>query len=899
MANLTPEDLEFIAMLEAKAKASKQNAFMEKAKIARERRNSRLEAEANQKNKLNLIEQKIVDQEATIVNQPQPITNQKIEDKNINQEVTIVNESQSITNQEIEPNNDLDIQSKEDYKIWISIILQSSFYADKEGNIPHSWQHLAKEYYQIQFTNNDPETQDLIDKAIALLDDEDKTLLNQIISLNNQDCTQKDILEAEEYLADPEIEQEYDQDDTEDNLVSNNNLLDTQDNQNYSDNDVLGNNQTTLKTESINDTQVNNNQLLTNHNYSQNNHQEDTKTAELNNNPLKPDDLTDTANQVNCNGLTDTANQVNSESLPIKSDNNQIKYKLIENNEALENEIALLTNEDILAIDTETTGLDPNLNKIRLIQIASYNHPTIIIDCFKCDARLIQPLLVNSSIKVFHNAKFDLKFFFALGLEVNQSIFDTMLAHQLVNLGKDNVKAKLKAIASEYLQMELNKDEQVSDWQSDNLSDNQLEYAVKDAEVLLPLREKLREEIIKHELTRVAKIEFDCVVAVAMMEFNGMLLDVGKWQEILREAVKRKEELTRQLQQLLPSEANTLFQLDINLDSSKQLLEALRRAGINCQNTNSKTLKKLLPQFPEILNPLLEYKKVSKLISSFGDSLLKKINIVTGRLHGSYIQLGSQAGRFTAKDPNLQQIPRNQETRSCFTAQPSYKLVIADYSQIELRIASELTRDKTMIEAYNRGEDLHKLTASIVLNKPLDEVTKSDRQIAKSANFGLIYGSSVNGFRGYAESNYGISLSEKEAQKIMDNFFKSYQGLAKWHKQTKSRIYNQGIDETRTLSGRIRHFDKPTPQQVLNTPVQGLGADLIKLALGKLVTALKGYDCRILATVHDEIILEAHESIADEVAKILSEVMVSSGKEFLKLVPVEAQASIGDNWSDK
>ena len=237
-------------------------------------------------------------------------------------------------------------------------------------------------------------------------------------------------------------------------------------------------------------------------------------------------------------------------------------------------------------------------------------------------------------------------------------------------------------------------------------------------------------------------------------------------------------------------------------------------------------------------------------------------------MHCQFWQLGAQSGTFTCSNPNLQQIPRNKETRSCFIANPNYKLIIADYSQIELRIAAEITQDKTMIDAYNRGEDLHKLTASIVLNKPLDEISKGDRQIAKSANFGLIYGSSINGFRSYAEGNYGISLTEKEAKKIMDNFFKSYSGLAKWHKQTKSRFYNQGINETRTLSGRSRYFDKSTPQQILNTPVQGLGADMLKLALGKLVSALKGLDCKILATVHDEIILEAREEIADKVANI-------------------------------
>ncbi|BAQ66934.1 bifunctional 3'-5' exonuclease/DNA polymerase [Geminocystis sp. NIES-3709] len=656
-------------------------------------------------------------------------------------------------------------------------------------------------------------------------------------------------------------------------------------------------------------------------------------TSQQFNNPNKSDKISDSVSDTN-SGISDNNDNegfelssdsnfnfgvIGSQSSPLSVSLSKIddSYQLIENDEDLVKSIELLTNEKVLGIDTETTGLDPHLHKLRLVQIASVNNPTFLIDCFKCDVKLLQPLLLNEAVKVFHNAKFDIQFLMSKGLEINQTIFDTQLAHQLINSGKPNIKASLKAIASEYLGIELSKQERLTDWTKEELTIEQLKYSSIDAKILLPLREKLKEAIITANLSRVAKIEFDCVKAVAMMEFNGMLLDVSQWQNILEDSQKRKGELEIELQAILKekianstnnkSEQLTLiandfeFSEEINLDSPSQLKEALNKADIKCDNTNSKTLKKLLPLNPEVLKPLLEYKKLSKLISSFGDSLLKKINPITGRLHGSYWQLGSQSGRFTSSEPNLQQIPRNKESRSCFVASPNHKLVIADYSQIELRIASEVANDRTMIEAYNRGEDLHKLTASIVLNKPLDEVTKEDRQIAKSANFGLIYGASVNGFRGYAESNYGISLSESEAKTIMDNFFKSYSGLANWHKKTKSRIYNQGINETRTLSDRIRYFDNASPQQILNTPIQGTGADMVKLALGKLVSALTPFNgkARILATVHDEIILEAHESIAEDVAKILSEVMVSSGKEFLKLVPIEADSSMGDNWADK
>lgn len=605
------------------------------------------------------------------------------------------------------------------------------------------------------------------------------------------------------------------------------------------------------------------------------------------------------------------SDKVKPSSPKIKQDNNILIYdegfkvpfdysfELVEDDEELCRAIALLDKEKILAIDTETTGLDPHTSKLRLIQIASYHHPTIIIDCFKCNPKLIQPLLLNDSVKVFHNAKFDLQFFFSQGLEIKQKLFDTMLGYQLVNAGKI-FRASLKDVAKDLLDIDLDKTDQTSNWNIKNLTQSQLKYASLDAKILLYLREQIRASIVKLNLSTIAKIEFDCVVTVALMEFNGMLLDLGKWDEILEKAKEEKNKLEKTLQKLLPADNQGLFKIEINLNSPKQLLEAFQKIGIECNATDSSTLKQLLIKHPEVIKPLLEYRQLSKLISSFGDKMIQKINPLTGRLHGQYNQLGSTSGRFSAKNPNLQQIPRGKEIRGCFVASPKYKLVIADYSQIELRIAAELTSDKKMIEAYNNDEDLHRLTASIVLNKQLHEVTKEDRQIAKSANFGLIYGSSVNGFRGYAESNYDIKLSEKQAKTIMDNFFKSYAGLAKWHKNTRSMFYNSGgIKETRTKSGRIRYLNQPTIQQLLNTPVQGLGADIVKLALSKLPTALKGFDAKILATVHDEIVLEAHEDIAEEVSHILTKTMVEAGEYFIKRVPMVASANIGNSWADK
>lgn len=580
-----------------------------------------------------------------------------------------------------------------------------------------------------------------------------------------------------------------------------------------------------------------------------------------------------------------------------QNDGRVTEYLLIEEDKYLDIVVNHLLIKSVLAIDTETTGLNPRKDKLRLIQIACEDYPTVIIDCFKCNPKLIQPLLLNQAVKIFHNAKFDLQFFLALGVEINQSLFDTMLAHQLVIGNRYN--ASLKDVCKKYLDVELNKNEQKSNW-GETLTKNQLEYAVKDVEILLELRNKLRQELVDNDLVTVAKIEFDCVLTVAMMEFNGIKLDTVKWSQILKEAQERQEFLEIELKKVLimPTQQMTLFDTPepLNLNSHDQLTTALNHYGIPVDKTGE---DELLPYKDDpIINLLLEYKKITKFISSFGNPILDKVED-DGRIHGTYWQLGASSGRFTASEPNLQQIPRKKELRECFIAENNYKFIIADYSQIELRIAAEYTKDLTMINAYKNGEDLHKLTASIVLNKPLTDITKDDRQIAKSANFGLLYGASVNGFKSYAENNYGIKLNDEEAQEIINNFFKSYQGLNQWHIKVKHNIKQGKIKDTRTLGNRRKLFDNPTPQTALNTPIQGTGADILKLALSKLPKVLKGLDCKIIHCVHDEIILEAHEDIADNVKGILEQEMVNAGKVFLKQIPIEADANIVNNWSEK
>jgi DNA polymerase I len=246
--------------------------------------------------------------------------------------------------------------------------------------------------------------------------------------------------------------------------------------------------------------------------------------------------------------------------------------------------------------------------------------------------------------------------------------------------------------------------------------------------------------------------------------------------------------------------------------------------------------------------------------------------------------------------PNIQQIPRDRHFRACFSAPEGNKLVIADYSQIELRVVAELSKDERMINAYRNGEDLHRLTASLISGKPIEEVTKEERQSAKAMNFGLVFAMGAKGLQIYAKETYDVDMTLEEAEQFRNRFFKAYQGVAAWHK----RLKNNPPRQSRTVAGRKHVYrENAALAELCNTPVQGSAADIIKNALGRLVDRLSNTNTKIVALVHDEIVLEAESEKADEVARILKETMESAGGEYLRLVPLLAEVQIADSWAEK
>ncbi len=570
-----------------------------------------------------------------------------------------------------------------------------------------------------------------------------------------------------------------------------------------------------------------------------------------------------------------------------------VQYRYIGSSDELKEVVRFFQDAKVLAIDTETTGaekgdgLDPHKGKIRLIQIAAAGHHVAVVDMFEIPSEELAPLkdlLAGSAIKVFHNAKFDLKFLQIADIPVKGQLCDTQIAAQLLISGLKDDGYNLKDVVKDYLLEELPKEQQVSDWSGD-LTPYQIEYAARDAAVLLRLREVLIPLLRDACLVKVAKIEFDTIPAFVEMELNGMKVDRDKLNALCLKMEEDAKEAADNLK---------VFIGDINPNSQPQMLKALKDMGVPVESTGKDTLAPLAADYP-VVKALIKYRKTSKLHQAFG-KLPERIHPVTGRIHPSFDQIGAVTGRVSCKEPNLQQTPRDKSFRGCFTPEPGNVLVIGDYSQIELRNTAEVTQDKRMLDAYNNGEDLHRLTASIVMDKPLQGVTKQERSAAKAVNFGLIYAMGAATLREYAENSYGVSMSLEEAEIFRERFFEAYEGVAQWH----IRVKQAKPKETRTLAGRRRLWNGwPKITELYNAPIQGTSGDITKKALSLLSTRMNDIGGGIVLTVHDEIVIEVPESKAEEAVKLLRDTMIEAGREYLKTVPVEVDVAYGKSWADK
>ena len=586
-------------------------------------------------------------------------------------------------------------------------------------------------------------------------------------------------------------------------------------------------------------------------------------------------------------------------------------YQVIKTETDLRRAVEYLESQSAIGLDTETTDLDPYNARLRLIQLAAPDCVRIIdMDAFsgsdaaKSEAlgSLRRLLAAPRPIKIAHNAKFDAKFIkHNLGVDLG-GLFDTLLASQLISAGDIEERHGLDAVASRYLNESVDKSERLSNWAFE-LSESQLEYAARDAAILLPLRESLIESIKANELVHCAQLEFECVMPVANIELTGFFMRKERWLEQLALVERKRTELANELQEILGVDAaqGSLFgpaRANINLDSHQQLTEALNHMGIPVpDSTRNWKLQPLALEYP-VIATLLEYRTVQKALTSYGQNMIEMISPVTGRLHADFRQIGAPTGRFSCTNPNIQQVPHAIEYRRCFSGHPEgRKLVIADYSQIELRILAEFSGDKGFIDAFNSGADLHRVTAAQVYGVSVDQVSKEQRDFAKRLNFGVVYGIGAQRF------SIMTGVGVPEAEDVLRKYFGTYRGLDNYLREAANRAVRE--KQARTASGRLVRFrfDEQDRQQISmtqrngkNTPIQGTSADILKRALRLLDDDLRGTSAKIVNIIHDEIVVEVDGGEAEEIAQKVESAMCVAGQEYVRAVPVKVETEIADEW---
>ncbi len=455
---------------------------------------------------------------------------------------------------------------------------------------------------------------------------------------------------------------------------------------------------------------------------------------------------------------------------------------------------------------------------------------------------------------------------------------------------KKKITHNLKDVALRELEFELDKEQQTADWGGE-LTPEMLGYAARDSEVLLPLTEVFEGKAEASDLTQVMEIEHRALPAIVWMGNAGVPFDAQGWREHLERVEKDKDRLGLALKEMAPKHPEGK---EWNWGSWQQVLQAFGLLGVKLPDTKEETISRC--EHP-LAAALLSYKKVSKLTSTYGLSLLEKVE-EDGRIYASWRQIGAATGRMACSSPNLQNLP--PEVRKHVRATEGRVLVKADYSQIELRIAAKISGDERMLEAYQRGEDLHSITAQGITGK--EEITKEERKLAKAVNFGLLYGQGAEGLRNYARGSYGVEMGLEDARRYRKRFFQTYPGIKAWHEREWDEL-KWGNTETRTLTGRRRTRIRSFNERV-NTPVQGTGADGLKLALALLHERREECPGALpILAVHDEIVVECDEEEAEKVEAWLTKAMVEGMDEVLNgsesggtYVPVGFEAQIGESW---
>ncbi len=600
--------------------------------------------------------------------------------------------------------------------------------------------------------------------------------------------------------------------------------------------------------------------------------------------------------------------------------------------------VETLNSAEMIAFDTETTGIDQMAAELVGIALAvagergyyiPVNHRAgdgdgqssmfsePVGDQLPLDevVAALRPPLENPAIpKVAHNAIYDVIILQRYGIDVAPIAFDTLLAEWLSN--PISKFLKLKTLVAHALDVQMTEIDELLGKGKDQKTMSQIDieraapYAAADASMtwrlVQPLRDKLKDEGVT---ALYHKLELPLIPIISQMQRKGVALDV----DFLRAMSDQQRESLSELQAQIFELGGGKF----NINSPKQLNEVLfgrldlPTEGLNRTklgfSTDTNTLQKLRSEH-EIIELIEGFRELSKLKSTYVDALPTLVNPRTGRLHTSYNQTGAATGRFSSSNPNLQNIPNRTEmgrqVRRAFVAPPGYGFLAVDYNQIELRVMAHISEDDTLIEAFQRGLDIHRATAAAVFGIGLDEVSDEQRDFAKRVNFGLCYGQGAFGLA----SQTGLTRSE--AQSFIDAYFAEMPGVKHYIDETRARVWERGYTET--LYGRRRSYPQikagrrtrgagNEERAAINMPIQGTAADILKQSMIDLDARLRdaGCDAAMILQVHDELVLEVREDDLAAVGPLVVETMEAALPDGKPLrVPLKAKASWGGNWRD-
>lgn len=556
----------------------------------------------------------------------------------------------------------------------------------------------------------------------------------------------------------------------------------------------------------------------------------------------------------------------------------------------------------LIFLDIETTGLSPYFDKIVTVQFLTETGQAYIIKGVELNNLKAYKSAFENNTIVGHNLKFDTKFLKQqYGITITH-VYDTMLAEYAIKGGPASSEAlktregrerhgvALADLVLRYCGETMNKSHQCSFRLGEELSQEQIEYCFNDLRYLPKIMAQQMEKIKEMKLESVIQTEMNMVPVTVWLELSGIYYDSAKLQDITKQLQLQERDLKYELYQMLGTSK-------VNLNSSQAMVKALNSKKIPVKSCNKEELAKF--EHP-VISKLLEYKTASHLITSFANKLPEYKNKKTGRVHADFFQYGTKSGRFSCKNPNLQQQPsRFKEWRTIFVAPAGHKIVACDYSQIELRILGEIAGEEEFIRAYNNGEDLHKLTASKIFEVPLDKVEKKQRSIAKTVNFGLNYGMSSKGLQRKLKTDAGIEMSEEEAVATIVAFKKAYPKITLYM----DRISKQGAEtrELRNAAGRYLKIDDESDdgaagREAMNLPVQSLCADMIKESMPIIFSKLEPLGVKFVNTIHDEVVFEVEDKYVALTEQVIKEEMEKAGRKYMKKINCVAEVTTGSYW---